>query len=68
MMPDAEYREQFLGEEYQRPTKQFVRYEVVPRVLEAVGDYGDGYVCDKLPVHTREIEAMADYIKGSLKE
>lgn len=63
-MSETAYRENFIeADECPRLDDRFIVREVLPRVIEAISDYGDGMATDGLHIHTREIEALVKYIQ-----
>lgn len=46
-------------------TEKFVKASVIPKIINEVRNFGDGWIEDGLfQIHTREIQALLDLIEG----
>jgi hypothetical protein len=68
---DKKYEEILTDEMQDGPfPADFVRNEIMPRVIEMIKDFGDGYLVDDASgcsIHTREIEALVNLVEGKCK-
>ena len=70
-MTNGQYRKLFLGAESHGmqwpPSADFVRTEVIPRVMDRISEFGDGRMVGVWAMHSREVEALVCLAEGKCK-